>query len=100
MQQSRRQYDADFKKNAVALANSEGRTVADVAEALGIKADLLYRWKKESQALGSIAFPGNGKQALTEQQRRIKELEKQLKDVTTERDILKKAVAIFSKAPK
>ncbi len=41
-QQSRRHYDAEFKKDAVALANSEGRTIADAAESLGMKPTLLY----------------------------------------------------------
>jgi transposase/putative transposase len=41
--QERRKYDADFKRNAVQLAEEPGRTVVDVAENLGIAADLLYR---------------------------------------------------------
>ncbi len=42
-----------------------------------------------------MVFPGNGKQLLTSEQQRIKDLEKRLKDVEMERDILKKALAIF-----
>ena len=49
---------------------------------------------------GELAFPGNGKIALTQDQERIRELEKELKDTEMERDILKKAMAIFSSAPK
>jgi transposase-like protein len=49
---------------------------------------------------GEIAFPGNGKIALTTEQKRIRELEKQLKDTEMERDILKKAMGIFSRASK
>ncbi len=49
---------------------------------------------------GQIAFPGQGKQGLTDEQGRIRELEKQLKDAELDRDILKKALAIFSRAPK
>lgn len=41
--QQRRKYDQDFKRNAVLLAAAPGRTVADVAEKLGINKDLLYR---------------------------------------------------------
>ena len=41
-----------------------------------------------------LSFPGHGKQGLTEEQRRIKELEKKLRDVEQERDILKKSLAI------
>jgi transposase-like protein len=46
-----------------------------------------------------LSFPGNGRQAFNEEQTRIRELEKQLRDVEMERDILKKAVAIFSRQP-
>jgi transposase len=47
-----------------------------------------------------VAFPGNGNEALTLEQKRIKELEKALRDTEMERDILKKAVGIFSRMPK
>ena len=100
MQSSRRKHDADFKRNAVALSNESGRTVAEVADGLGISAKSLYRWRRELRMHGHIAFPGNGNVTLTDQQRHIKELEKKLIDVAMERDILKKALAIFSKAPK
>ena len=49
---------------------------------------------------GELAFPGKGKEALTSQEKEIRELKKRLKDAEMERDILKKAMAIFSKAPK
>ena len=41
--QQRRKYDKDFKRNAVRLTEEAGRTVLEVAENLGIAADLLYR---------------------------------------------------------
>jgi len=49
---------------------------------------------------GELVFPGHGKIALPPDQKRIRELEKKLKDTEIERDILKKAMAIFSKASK
>jgi transposase-like protein len=98
--QQRRKYDPDFKRNAVQLTEEPGRTVADVAENLGIGKDLLYRWRREHRARQGFAFPGNGREALTFQQQKIRELEKKLKDTEMERDILKKAMAIFSMAPK
>ena len=98
--QKRRQYDADFKRNAVALSNEPERTVIEVAANLGIEVNLLYRWRKQEANKGNGAFPGNGTEALSEDQKKIKELEKQLKNTEVERDILKKAVAIFSKASK
>lgn len=43
---------------------------------LGIPKDLLYRWRRELAAQKEIAFPGRGKEAITEEQREIKELQK------------------------
>lgn len=97
----RRKYDRDFKRNAVLLSGESGRSVPEVAENLGIRQDLLYRWRREYvNSNGRPVFPGNGREALTEEQRKIKELEKKLRDTEMERDILKKAMAIFSRAPK
>ena len=98
--QQRRKYDSDFKRNAVQLTEEPGRTVSDVAENLGIGKDLLYRWRREHRASRVLAFPGNGREALTFQQQKIRELEKKLKDTEMERDILKKAMAIFSRTSK
>ncbi len=97
----RRKYDRDFKRNAVLLCAETGRTVPEVADNLGIGKDLLYRWRREyHNANGGNVFPGNGIEALTEEQKRIRDLEKQLRETEMERDILKKAMAIFSRAPK
>jgi len=98
--QQRRKYDPDFKRNAVQLTEEPGRTVADVAEKLGISKDILYRWRRSQRINKEFAFPGNGREALTSQQQEIRELEKRLKNAEMERDILKKAMAIFSRASK
>lgn len=100
MSVQRRKYDSDFKKNAVKLSEEPGRNVQDVAGNLGIAPDLLYRWRREFRSRNEGAFPGQGKEGLTEQERKIRELEKKLKDTEMERDILKKAMAIFSRASK
>ena len=96
----RRKYDPEFKRNAVLLTEDPDRSVSEVAESLGISADLLYQWRKRYRQRGGMAFPGNGKVALTPEQQRIQELEKRLKDAEMERDILKKAMAIFSRTSK
>ena len=97
--QQRRNYDPDFKRNAVKLTKESGRTVSGIAENLGISKDLLYRWRRSQRVNKELAFPGNGREALTSEQQRIRELEKRLKNAEMERDILKKAMAIFSRAP-
>ena len=98
--QQRRTYDPDFKRNAVKLAEEPGRTVADVAEKLGISKDLLYRWRRAQRNHKGLVFPGNGREALPPEQQKIRELEKKLKNAEMERDILKKAMAIFSRTSK
>lgn len=91
-----RSYDSEFKKSAVQLTYEDGRSVRDVAESLGISKDTLYTWRNRYKQSGDLAFPGKGIEALSTDQKRIRALEKQLRDTQIERDILKKAVAIFS----
>lgn len=101
MGESRRHYDEEFKRNAVELSYKSDKTVGQVAEDLGISKNVLFRWRKEYASYGDRAFPGQGKRMrgtdLEEENRRLK---KELADVREERDILKKAMAIFSKTPK
>ncbi len=84
----------------ISRSDSTIRTVGEVADNLGTDRDTLYRWRREPRAKQSGAFPGHGKEALTDQEKHIRDLEKKLKDVEMERDILKKAMAIFSRASK
>ncbi len=87
----KKRFDRDFKISAVKMVTQEGHTAAEVARSLGIHANQLYNWKKKYSNDGDKAFPGKGH--LTE----ISALRKQLREVQMERDILKKAVGIFSK---
>lgn len=97
MKQGRKIYDAAFKIRAVELSNDRSN-LSELARELGIKVSLLYKWRKEYQQFGTGSFPGNGNLKLTPEQERIHELEKKLKDAELERDILKKAISIFSKS--
>jgi transposase len=93
----RETYSKEFKIKAVELSNVRGN-VQEVARDLGVGADLIYRWRREMQNKPSLAFGGRGVKQLTEEQRELEQLKKELADVTMERDILKKAVSIFSKS--
>jgi transposase len=97
MARSRKQYDAAFKRKAVELSHVRGN-VKEVAEELDILPEVLYRWRREHKTFQNNSFPGKGKPKLTDEQREIQELKKQLRDAELERDILKKAVGIFSKS--
>ena len=93
----RRKYSKEFKIKAVELSNVRGNT-KEIAMELGISAYLIYRWRRELEQHPDLAFSGNVIKQLTEDQKELEHLRKQLKDVTMERDILKKAVSIFSKS--
>lgn len=92
MASSRRHYDREFKLNALRLLETSGRRVRDIEEELGIGSGCLSHWRREMA--DERAFPGQGQSAGKE---RIRELERELAIVRQERDILKKAVAIFSR---
>jgi len=96
----RRNYNGDYKKEALSLSKESGRNMAEVEKSLGLPAGTVGRWKRQLESQGSLAFPGQGIEALSPEQKRIRELEKRLRDSQMEHEILKKAVAIFSKAPK
>ncbi len=92
---SRRRYDAEFKREAVRLVIEGEKSTASVAENLGIFPGLLYKWIRDYKEDPTNSFPGKGKLKPADEQ--IRQLERELADVREERDILKKAVAIFSK---
>jgi transposase len=98
MGEQRRRYDRAFKYEAVKLVTEGGRTVAEAARNLGIHENLLHKWKKQYLEDSEHAFPGKGR--LKTPDETMRKLQRELADVREERDILKKALAIFSKGPK
>jgi len=99
--EERRAYSSEFKKEAVELTKTSGKKINQIAEDLGISATNLRRWCKDSEKHGNNCFPGHGNRITgTAEEEEIRRLRRELQIVTEERDILKKAVAIFSKTPK
>jgi transposase len=94
----RRQYDKEFKREAVRLVVEGNRRASEVARDLGIEANMLHRWKKEYEEGIEGAFPGKGK--LKPEEAELRRLQRELEDVREERDILKKALAVFSRRGK
>ena len=86
----RRTFTPQFKKDAVHLVVEEGKSLTEVATHLGIARSLLQRWREQLTDIPTEAFPGRGR--LAPQARRVRELEQKLREVTQERDILKKAL--------
>ena len=80
----RRKYDEEFKKQALMMIRN-GQSVRSVAEALGISENILHQWKRAARANQSTA------------ELEVEQLRQRLKQVEMERDILKKALSIFSR---
>jgi len=97
MKKKNKRYSTSFKEKAVELAYARG-SVKEVCEELDIPLSVLGRWKREQQVYGTNSFPGHGKPKLTDEEKEIVSLKKQLKDMQLERDILKKAISIFSES--
>jgi transposase len=94
MNEPRRRYTAEFKREAVALWQGSGRAAADIEDELGIAHGMLVKWKRQLLKQGEQAFPGHGR--LPADQERIRLLQRENEILRQEREILKKAVAIFS----
>jgi transposase len=91
----RKQYSEGFKREALRLLSTSGKTVADVERELGLSHGLLRYWKKRFQVSES-----SDELALSEVEQLKAELrraKRELELVQQERDILKKTVGIFSK---
>jgi transposase len=80
----RRKYDEEFKQQALTMVRN-GQSVRSVAEALGISENLIHQWKRAARANQSSA------------ELEVEQLRQRLKQVEMERDILKKALSIFSR---
>jgi transposase len=91
---TRTRYDRDFKVSAVKLILEKHQSISKVSRDLGVSQNSLHKWKKAFIADSRNCFPGNGK--VTEHEEEIRRLKRELELVKEERDILKKAVVIFS----
>ncbi|MDL2230279.1 transposase [Alistipes sp. OttesenSCG-928-L06] len=92
----KRSYDRSFKERAVKLSY-ERESVKALAAELGISAERLYKWRAEFAEHGEASFQGHGVERLSEEGRQVKELQKKLRNTEMELEILKKAIAVFSK---
>jgi transposase len=93
--QPRRKFDKEFKLQAVKMVLEEHLPVYEVARRLNISETQLHTWKQTYKESGPDSFPGKGHQSAEAEE--LRKLKKRLADAEEERDILKKALAIFSK---
>lgn len=87
MGDQRRRFSEEFKREAVRMAFAGDRPVAEVARELEVRPDMLRRWRRRL---------AGEKEAPSEMELENRQLRRELRDVREERDILKKALAIFS----
>ena len=90
----KKKYDNDFKVMIVELLKS-GRSAKELSDEYIINSGVIRRWRREFE-VKSGDF--SKKRVVSAEELELKKIKKELRNVTMERDILKKAVSIFSKS--
>lgn len=91
MTQRQRKYTEEFRRDTVKLMETSGKSVADIAKDMDIHQSVLRRWHKK------FGQDHNGKNNQMELEEENKRLCRELRIMRQERDILKKAISIFSR---
>ena len=95
MADTRKKYSREFKEQAVRMLEEGRKSGHEIEAELGIGTGQVYRWRKALEAErqeGINAFPGNGRAGDEE----LAELRKEVRELREDREILRKALAIFS----
>lgn len=88
------EYTSEFRAEAVRIVESSSKSVPAVARDLGINSNTLHSWVRKAEQVSA----GSGSGSLSVDERaRLKQLERELREVRMERDFLKKAAAFFAK---
>lgn len=95
MSRSRKHYDSDFKREAVKLADSSEKSDSAIERELDLYQGAICSWRQALREDAEDAFPGTGHRKLADEE--LDRLRRELEEVRQERDILKKAMAVFSK---
>ena len=88
-------YTKEFKEEAVRLTVTSGKSVREVAKDLGVSLNTLHSWRQQARSERRLPIAEN-----ETPEQKIKRLERDLRMVTEERDIIKKAIAYFAQPPK
>ena len=89
-----KQYTMEFKREVLQMAAREGCSIAELERDLGITPGLIYKWRQRYRVdeTGKGVLPSEENEAAAE----VRRLKRELEIVKQERDILKKAIQIFS----
>jgi transposase len=90
----RRKYTEEFKREAVRLMDSSGKSIAEIARDLGVADNNLYRWR----GLYGSQSQANTNGSVSEMEAELKRLRREVDVLRQERDILKKAMSIVSRS--
>lgn len=93
-----KRYTREYKREVLELLKSSGKTKSELERELGLYSGQIHAWQKALQRDGEQAFPGTGHQ--TEAEAELRRLRREVEILRQERDILKKAMAIFAQLPK
>lgn len=92
MADKRKVYSREYKIQAVELLNTSGKPGHQIEAEMGIGKGVIYRWRRQLEEEGSLAFPGNG----NDRDKELAQLRRENVELREEREILRKAIAIFS----
>jgi transposase len=98
MPRARKSYSKEEKLEIVKLSLDDDISIDDLGKRYAIHPNSIYKWRKEYTQYENTAFPGHGNKLLTEHEKEVMLLKKQLREVELEKEILKKALGIFSVA--
>ena len=93
-----KQYSAEFKLEAVRRIERTGEPVSRVAADLGVNENTMHGWLKRYREKPMMPFPGSGK--LSPEDEQVRKLEREIRELREENEILKKAAAYFAKNQK
>ena len=94
----KRYFDREFKYEAIRMMNEGKRSVGDIAKDLDIHPNVLHQWRRKYRADMGDVFVGKGHMKPAEEE--IRRLQRENEELREEKEILKKALAIFSKHPR
>ena len=97
MTKTRRSFTDEFKREAVKLVKQPGAKVTHIARDLGIEQSVLRRWVDQER--GGVMDMRPSRPIRTEAAGEVERLQRELRRVTMERDILKEALGYFAKEP-
>lgn len=98
MKKERQKHSKEFKLETLELTKTSGKSDTQLERELGLSRGSIYNWRTQCEQHKEQAFPGKGH--LKKDDEHVRQLERELAIVRQERDILKKALAIFAPNPR